>query len=80
MDENQDSKLLKQGYCPYDIPRSSHITPDNPAFHSFDLNIAILTKYGRYVFIRHGNEERCSSFFATLATIVNKLELSFGSE
>jgi hypothetical protein len=62
-----------KGYCPYEIQKTNHITPDNPLFHSFNLNLVILTKYGRFVFIRHGNEERCSSFFATLATIVNKI-------
>lgn len=40
--------------------------------------MVILTKYGRGIYIRHGNEDRCSSFFATLATIVNKIEMSFG--
>ena len=73
MDNSGEEKLLKQGYCHYDIPKSSHLTPENPEFHNFPTNLAILTKYGRYVFIRHGNEDRCSSFFATLATIVNKL-------
>lgn len=62
-----------RSYIPYDIKRTNHIGPDNPLFHSFDLNLVILTKYGRFVFLRHGNEDRCSSFFATLTTIVNKL-------
>lgn len=72
--------MATKSHIPYEIKKTNHIGPDNPQFHSFDLNVAILTKYGRYVFLRHGNEERCSSFFATLATIVNKLEMSFGSE
>ena len=54
------------------------MTPDNPDFYKYEVNLAILTKYGRGIYIRHGNEDRCSSFFATLGTIVNKLELSFG--
>lgn len=44
-----------KGYYPYEIQKTNHITPDNPLFHSFDLNVVILTKYGRFVFIRHGN-------------------------
>lgn len=54
MDPTPQADILK-GYCPYDMPKTNHITPDNPQFHSFDLNLAILTKYGRYVFIRHGD-------------------------
>lgn len=57
---------------------SLHLTPDHPDFRFIPLNLVILTKYGRGVYIRHGNEDRSSSFFATLGTIVNKLELSFG--
>lgn len=65
-------------FCPFKLEESSPLTPDNPEFYKFDVNLVILTKYGRGVYIRHGNEDRCSSFFATLGTIVNKLELSFG--
>lgn len=61
-----------------DIRDTSTLTPDHADFRQLDVNLAILTKYGRGVYIRHGNEDRCSSFFATLGTIVNKLELSFG--
>jgi hypothetical protein len=67
-----------KAFRPYKLEESSTLTPDNPEFYSFDVNLAILTKYGRGVYIRHGNEDRCSSFFATLGTIVNKLEMSFG--
>jgi hypothetical protein len=52
---------------------SLHLTPDHPEFRFIPLNLVILTKYGRGVYIRHGNEDRSSSFFATLGTIVNKL-------
>lgn len=71
---------IPKGYIPYDMPKTNTLTPDNPQFHSFSLNVVILTKYGRYVFIRHGDENRCGSFCATLSTIVKKLELSFGKE
>lgn len=65
-------------FRPFKLEDSYALTPDNPDFYNFDVNLAILTKYGRGVYIRHGNEDRCSSFFATLGTIINKLELSFG--
>ena len=72
------SEGKQKQYRPYNLKDSAHLTPDSPEFYSFGVNIAILTKYGRGIYIRHGNEDRCSSFFATLGTIVNKLELSFG--
>lgn len=72
------NKLPGKTFRPFKLEDSYPLTPDNPEFYSFDVNLAILTKYGRGVYIRHGNEDRCSSFFATLGTIVNKLELSFG--
>jgi hypothetical protein len=74
----ESSKIPMKSYRPYDLKDNFALTPDHPDFRKLDINLAILTKYGRGVYIRHGNEERCSSFFATLGTIVNKLELSFG--
>lgn len=32
-----------------------HLTPDHPDFYKLDVNLAILTKYGRGIYIRHGN-------------------------
>jgi len=67
-----------KAFRPYKLKDTSTLTPDHPDFHSHDVNLVILTKYSRGIYIRHGNEDRCSSFFATLGTIVNKLEMSFG--
>ena len=55
MDPQVNQDPPQKGYIPYDIVKTNTITPDNPAFHSFPLNLVILTKYGRYVFIRHGD-------------------------
>lgn len=74
----QTPKLSPKSFRPFKLEDSSQLTPDHPDFYKFDVNLVILTKYGRGIYIRHGNEDRCSSFFATLGTIVNKLELSFG--
>ncbi len=74
----ESSKISIRPFHPLELKETSTLTPDHPDFRLLDINLAILTKYGRGVYIRHGNEDRCSSFFATLGTIVNKLELSFG--
>lgn len=71
-------KIPIKPFHPLELKDNSALTPDHPDFRQLDINLVILTKYGRGVYIRHGNEDRCSSFFATLGTIVNKLELSFG--
>lgn len=55
MDPQVNQDPPQKGYIPYDIVKTNTITPDNPVFHSFPLNLVILTKYGRYVFIRHGD-------------------------
>ena len=70
--------MSEKAFRPYILEQSSNLTPDNPEFYKFDVNLVIMTKYGRGIYIRHGNQDRCSSFFATLGTIVNKLEMSFG--
>ena len=66
-------KTSSKVYRPYKLKDTSTITPDHPDFFKQDINLVILTKYSRGIYIRHGNEDRCSSFFATLGTIVNKL-------
>ena len=74
----ESPKPCSKTFRPYKLKDTSTITPDHPDFHKNDVNLVILTKYSRGIYIRHGNEDRCSSFFATLGTIVNKLEMSFG--
>ena len=69
----ESTKASPKAFRPYKLKDTSTLTPDHPDFHSHDINLAILTKYSRGIYIRHGNEDRCSSFFATLGTIVNKL-------
>lgn len=66
-------KQSLKSFRPYKLEDFSTLTPDNPEFYKVDVNVVILTKYGRGIYIRHGNEDRCSSFFATLGTIINKL-------
>ena len=48
-------KPSPKSFRPYKLEDSSALTPDHPDFHKFDVNLAILTKYGRGVYIRHGN-------------------------
>jgi hypothetical protein len=69
----ESSKAPIKSFHPLELKDNSSLTPDHPDFRSLDINLVILTKYGRGVYIRHGNDDRCSSFFATLGTIVNKL-------
>ncbi len=58
---------------PLRLEDHSDLTPDMSLFHALPLNAVILTKFGRYVYLKHGNENKCGSFFATLSTIINKL-------
>lgn len=46
MDPQVNQDPPQKGYIPYDIAKTNTITPDNPAFHSFLLNLVIFTKYG----------------------------------
>lgn len=75
-----EGRQTGKGFRALKLQDAGSLTPDHPDFFKPDVNLAVLTKYGRGIYIRHGNDERCSSFFATLGTIVNKLELSFGTE
>lgn len=42
-------------FRPFILEDTSAITPDHPDFKKIPINMAILTKYGRGVYIRHGN-------------------------
>ncbi len=53
--KKEDKEETAQLFRPFLITDSSYLTPDNPEFFKFDMNLAILTKYGRYIYIRHGN-------------------------
>jgi hypothetical protein len=53
MDPNKSN--VKE-FKPFILEDTSTITPDHPNFKKIPINLAILTKYGRGVYIRHGNE------------------------
>ena len=52
----ESSKAPIKPFRAYELKDNFSLTPDHPDFRKLDINLAILTKYGRGVYIRHGNE------------------------
>lgn len=44
-----------------------------PEFKRHKLNVFVLTRNGRPIFARYGNEIKCSSFLATFSAISGKI-------
>ena len=53
--ESMTPKHTIKKYQSFALTDTSALTPDNPDFYKCPTNIVILTKYGRGIYIRHGN-------------------------
>ena len=48
-----------------------------PEFKKHKINVFVMTGYGRPIFVRYGDEIKCSSFLATLSAIFGKLSIFY---
>jgi hypothetical protein len=50
------SRSTLKAFTPFKLEDTYSLTPDHPDFNKQPINLAILTKYGRGIYIRNGNE------------------------
>lgn len=48
-------------------------TPEMESFKRHKINVFVATTYGRPIFVRYGDEIKCSTFLGTMWAIFNKV-------
>ncbi len=67
-------------YIPHSINKFVDESPDSPRYSRHKRHVFIMTKVGRPIYVRYGDEISLSSFLATLAAIVEKLCIYFSND
>lgn len=73
-------KIEQKIFNSYKLIKHQTQNPSQREFHRHQRHYFILTKYGKPIFSRYGDEIGCSSLLASLSTIIEKYQLSYQSK
>ncbi|EAR95565.1 trafficking protein MON1 (macronuclear) [Tetrahymena thermophila SB210] len=80
--ENQTNNqgIQKEKYKPFSINKHNNYQITSPEYNKHKRHVYIMTKAGRPVYVRYGDEIESSSFIATMGAIFEKFHIYFSSD